>query len=122
MAWSPPARQRRAWLVEQTGDYAAPISHHIRDGTLHDRDHGSWSQPSLRRSRALAVAAQVSCLPPTFQADVRLDHRSSAAERAPHAVGPERLLRPTGAWGTCMGGDVQAVRRLARRGSRSPTL
>jgi hypothetical protein len=33
MAWSPPARQRRAWLVEQAGDYATPISHHIRDGT-----------------------------------------------------------------------------------------
>jgi DNA-binding LytR/AlgR family response regulator len=26
MAWSPPARQRRSWLVEQAGDYAAPIS------------------------------------------------------------------------------------------------
>ena len=33
MAWSPPARQRRSWLVEQAGDYATPISHHIRDGT-----------------------------------------------------------------------------------------
>src|SRR3712207_3724428 len=34
MAWSPPALERRSWLVEQAGDYAAPISHHIRDGTL----------------------------------------------------------------------------------------
>jgi transposase-like protein len=33
MAWSPPARQRRSWLAEQAGDYAANISHHIRDGT-----------------------------------------------------------------------------------------
>jgi hypothetical protein len=33
MAWSPPARQRRLWLVEQAGDYATPISHHTRDGT-----------------------------------------------------------------------------------------
>src|SRR3712207_4644561 len=33
MAWSPPARQRRSWLVEQAGDYATPNSHHIRDGT-----------------------------------------------------------------------------------------
>jgi Isochorismatase family len=33
MAWSPPARQRRSWLAAQAGDYAAPISHHIRDGT-----------------------------------------------------------------------------------------
>jgi hypothetical protein len=35
MAWSPPARQRRSWLVEQAGDYATPISHHTRNGT-HD--------------------------------------------------------------------------------------
>jgi hypothetical protein len=33
MAWSPPARQRRSWLVEQAGDYATQISHHTRDGT-----------------------------------------------------------------------------------------
>ncbi|HEX6011263.1 MAG TPA: hypothetical protein VFY87_05530 [Geminicoccaceae bacterium] len=33
MAWSPPARQRRSWLAAQAGDYATPISHHIRDGT-----------------------------------------------------------------------------------------
>ncbi|GGC67081.1 hypothetical protein GCM10011504_51350 [Siccirubricoccus deserti] len=33
MAWSPPARQRRSWLVEQAGDYATPISYHTRDGT-----------------------------------------------------------------------------------------
>jgi Transposase, Mutator family len=36
MAWSPPARQRRSWLVEQAGDYAAQISHHTRDGTRAD--------------------------------------------------------------------------------------
>jgi hypothetical protein len=33
MAWSPPACQRRSWLVEQAGDYATQISHHTRDGT-----------------------------------------------------------------------------------------
>src|SRR3712207_5336635 len=33
MAWSPPALERRSWLVEQAGDYAASLSHHIRDGT-----------------------------------------------------------------------------------------
>jgi hypothetical protein len=33
MAWSPPALERRSWLVEQAGDYATPISHHTRDGT-----------------------------------------------------------------------------------------
>src|SRR3954467_15614806 len=33
MAWSPPARQRRSWLVEQAGGYAKPNFHHIRDGT-----------------------------------------------------------------------------------------
>src|SRR3954467_8664016 len=33
MAWSPPARQRRSWLVEQAGGYAQPNFHHIRDGT-----------------------------------------------------------------------------------------
>jgi hypothetical protein len=33
MAWSPPALQCRSWLVEQAGDYAAPISYHTRDGT-----------------------------------------------------------------------------------------
>jgi hypothetical protein len=37
MAWSPPARQRRLWLVEQAGDYATPISHHTRDGTKGQR-------------------------------------------------------------------------------------
>jgi hypothetical protein len=34
MAWSPPARQRRSWLVEQAGDYATHIAHHTRDGTM----------------------------------------------------------------------------------------
>src|SRR6185436_20477442 len=33
MAWSPPARQRRSWLVEQAGDYATFQFHHLRDGT-----------------------------------------------------------------------------------------
>jgi len=33
MAWSPPARQRRSWLVEQAGDYATFQFHHFRDGT-----------------------------------------------------------------------------------------
>src|SRR3954465_11129574 len=33
MAWSPPALERRSWLVEQAGDYATQISHHTRDGT-----------------------------------------------------------------------------------------
>ncbi len=34
MAWSPPACQRRLWLVEQTGDYATSRFHHFRDATL----------------------------------------------------------------------------------------
>src|SRR4051794_6304906 len=33
MAWSPPACHRRSWLGERAGDYAAPDSNHIRDGT-----------------------------------------------------------------------------------------
>src|SRR5215208_5197736 len=33
MAWSPSARQRRSWLVEQAGDYATIQFHHLRDGT-----------------------------------------------------------------------------------------
>ena len=33
MAWSPPALERRSWLVEQAGDYATQIFHYIRDGT-----------------------------------------------------------------------------------------
>src|SRR3954464_801731 len=33
MAWSPPARQRRSWLVGQAGDYAPIQFHHLRDGT-----------------------------------------------------------------------------------------
>jgi hypothetical protein len=37
MAWSPPALERRSWLVEQAGDYAARIFHHIRDGTRLDQ-------------------------------------------------------------------------------------
>src|SRR5256885_2570182 len=36
MAWSPPARQRRSWLVGQAGDYATTRFHHLRDGTLED--------------------------------------------------------------------------------------
>jgi hypothetical protein len=31
--WSPPARERRLWLVEQAGDYATTRFHHIRDST-----------------------------------------------------------------------------------------
>src|SRR3954447_14043683 len=34
MAWSPPARQRRSWLVEQAGDYATLHFPHPRDGTI----------------------------------------------------------------------------------------
>jgi hypothetical protein len=37
MAWSPPALERRSWLVEQAGDYATQISHHTRDGTIRHR-------------------------------------------------------------------------------------
>src|SRR3954447_25969731 len=33
MARSPPARQRRSWLVEETRDYATLHFHHRRDGT-----------------------------------------------------------------------------------------
>jgi hypothetical protein len=39
MAWSPPARQRRSWLVEQAGDYATQISYQTRDGTLVPRSN-----------------------------------------------------------------------------------
>src|SRR4051794_30077169 len=38
MAWSPPARQRRSWLVDQAGDYATFQFHHFRDGTVATRD------------------------------------------------------------------------------------
>src|SRR4051794_3066669 len=34
MAWSPPARRRRSWLVGQAGDYATVQFHHLRDGTM----------------------------------------------------------------------------------------
>jgi FixJ family two-component response regulator len=34
MAWSPPALERRLWLVEQAGDYDTTRFHHSRDGTL----------------------------------------------------------------------------------------
>src|SRR3954452_23834631 len=37
MAWSPPALERRSWLVEQAGDYATQISYHTRDGTERTR-------------------------------------------------------------------------------------
>jgi cold shock protein len=40
MAWSPPARQRRSWLVKQAGDYATQISHHTRDGTFIQPEDG----------------------------------------------------------------------------------
>src|SRR3954453_6893539 len=33
MAWSPPALERRSWLVTQAGDHAPQISPHTRDGT-----------------------------------------------------------------------------------------
>jgi hypothetical protein len=36
MAWSPSARQRRSWLVEQAGDYATIQFHYLRDGTNHN--------------------------------------------------------------------------------------
>src|SRR4051794_13254485 len=54
MAWSPPARQRRSWLVEQAGDYATFQFHHLRDGTrLRGPQHscawcdelGAWRYP-----------------------------------------------------------------------------
>jgi hypothetical protein len=40
MAWSPPARQRRSWLVEQAGDYVTQISYQTRDGT--------WNNPAMK--------------------------------------------------------------------------
>src|SRR3954465_9085192 len=49
MAWSPPALERRSWLVTQAGDYAPQISHHPPDGTP--------SPPPTRRRRPL-----VSCI------------------------------------------------------------
>ncbi len=68
MAWSPPARQRRSWLVEQAGDYATRISYQTRDGTarllppesaaidLVSREVGV-SVATLERWRAQALAA-----------------------------------------------------------------
>ncbi|WP_169747567.1 hypothetical protein, partial [Belnapia moabensis] len=38
---SPPARQRRLWLVEQAGDYVTLISYHTRDGTRLDAGDGN---------------------------------------------------------------------------------
>ena len=51
MAWSPSARQRRSWLVEQAGDYATFQFHHLRDGTqqeLRSLDLQGRELPSLR--------------------------------------------------------------------------
>jgi hypothetical protein len=42
MAWSPPARQRRSWLVEQAGDYATFQFHHLRDGTASVTADGAY--------------------------------------------------------------------------------
>jgi hypothetical protein len=59
MAWSPPARQRRSWLVEQAGDYATPISHHIRDGTGFWSSLRSWLRPHRGISQACGTAARL---------------------------------------------------------------
>jgi len=73
MAWSPPARQRRSWLVEQAGDYATFQFHHFRDGT--DRHYGpalsfaaschmnldraNWAeQPETNRRKGIDLARQ----------------------------------------------------------------
>jgi len=52
MAWSPPARQRRSWLVGQAGDYATFQFHHLRDGTE------PWSLTSLKE-RLIKLHAKV---------------------------------------------------------------
>src|SRR3954468_736317 len=50
MAWSPPALERRSWLVTQAGDYATQISHHTRDGTLKKGLSGLSSSEKPRKN------------------------------------------------------------------------
>jgi hypothetical protein len=49
-AWSPPARQRRSWLVEHAGGYAAPNS------PPHPRQRPSASRPAPRGGRGATPA------------------------------------------------------------------
>jgi hypothetical protein len=48
-----PALERRSWLVEQAGDYAAPISHHIRDGT-----GAAWTYQSIGAASLLGLSSR----------------------------------------------------------------
>jgi hypothetical protein len=65
MAWSPPARQCRSWLVEQAGDYATIQFHHPRDGTMADSSNGSgpevlrWVASVITMGAGLVLAARV---------------------------------------------------------------
>src|SRR5215211_3029344 len=56
MAWSPSARQRRSWLVEQAGDYATIQFHHLRDGTAPEAT-GEPGKSSAGELGRLAVRA-----------------------------------------------------------------
>src|SRR3712207_1160820 len=85
MAWSPPARQRRSWLVEQAGDYATTRFHHLRDGTA----------PNTCKPNALiAQQAKSNC---NVRARLkRSDHHEAlGASRPapPYALCPETLLK-----------------------------
>src|SRR5690242_15119460 len=62
MAWSPPARQCRSWLVEQAGDYASFQFHHLRDGTpieaaetvgVNRRFVGQWVKAAAQSGEAV---------------------------------------------------------------------
>src|SRR3954453_15543496 len=62
MAWSPPARQRRSWLVEKAGDSATFQFHHFRDGTAPLRlavcvEHTEQWPARADRTRFAAVGA-----------------------------------------------------------------
>jgi hypothetical protein len=105
MAWSPPALQCRSWLVEQAGDYAAPISYHTRDGTA-CFDHGirlaqagadlpDWLFTAPRWARAAVAIGRSSALR-MIQED-----RLLSARGAIEATNP--MLKPEPFWRRWMG-------------------
>jgi hypothetical protein len=90
MAWSPPALERWSWLVEQAGDYAAPISHHIRDDTRGGAGctHDFLEQRTNRGARGQAEDAEA--------ADLRTQQlRPAPAPRAPHGMNHASCGRAT---------------------------
>jgi hypothetical protein len=65
MAWSPPALERRSWLVEQAGDYAAPSSTTSATAPPNGADP-LWRTLTLARAVALeGVAAKVTAPEPS---------------------------------------------------------